>query len=81
VRLNWDTTTVVFDPYRAVRKYRYGNAIAGASHCFVNTIIEYLSHEMMQTANIGAADVHTWPQTHVFEALKDLDLSSIIFTS
>ncbi len=53
---------------------------AGAVTCarFINGIVGDFVDEVVQAARRGVANIHAWPRTYVFDALKHLDLGFAI---
>jgi hypothetical protein len=69
-----DATTVVLN-----RDYTFGiqfdfYQVTKASHGLIDGVIENFVDQVMQTALVGAADVHTRADSNRFQSLKDLDI-------
>ena len=47
---------------------------------FVDTVIDYFGHQMMQAPGGYAADVHARPLAYGFQALQDLDLAGAVLS-
>src|SRR5207237_172225 len=52
----------------------YIDAVACAVHRLVDRVVQDLTDEVMQTADVRRADVHAGTATHGLEALEDLDV-------
>ena len=56
-----------------------GNAVAAAGHGLVNAIVGNLVDQMVQSALVGAADVHSGTAAHRLPSAQDLDVFGGIF--
>src|SRR6266516_103288 len=72
--LYWDAASVVFYGDRTVSMNRHLHCVAIASHHLVDTIIDNLVNQVMQTALIGSADIHTRAHPHSLKAFENLDV-------
>jgi hypothetical protein len=42
-------------------------------HCFIDTVIHHLVHEMMQSIDASGTNIHSGSFPYSFKALEDLD--------
>src|SRR5579875_3493100 len=75
--LNRDAAAIVLDRYRAIGMDRHLDGAGKARHYLVNTVIDDLLDQMMQTALVRRADVHARTYTDGFQAFENLN---ILFT-
>ena len=62
VHADWDAAAVVFDRYRSVGVQFDKHQIAMSGERFVDRIVRYFEHHMVQAAAIiGVADIHSRP--------------------
>ena len=69
-----DTAPVIGDRYVFRLVDPHVDAVARAVHRLVDGVVEDLTHEVVQTTDVGRADVHAGTATHGLEALEDLDV-------
>src|SRR5512146_1280037 len=74
VWLDRDAATVIFDRERAIRADCDQDAVADASHRLVDAVVDHLGHQMMQPADVGAADIHAGALPHRLETFQNLDI-------
>ncbi len=76
MRLDWDAAAVILYRDRAIGVDTDQNEVTDACHRFVDTVINYLCDKVMQSADVGAADIHARPLTNRLKPFKDLDIFS-----
>jgi len=69
-----DAAPVVLHGHRAILMDGDIYASAGSGQGLVNRIIDYLEHQMMQSAHVGAADIHARPTPDSLQSLEDLNV-------
>ncbi len=73
-----DAAAVVGDGDVVIRVDRHVDAVARAVHRLVDRVVEDLAYEVMETTQIGGADVHARPAAYGLEALEDLDVGGAV---
>ena len=54
------------------------NPVTNPGQHFVNRIVHYLVHEMVQRFDIGAANVHPGPATNRLQSLQHLNIRRLV---
>src|SRR5690606_22469506 len=73
-----NAAAVVDDGQRAVLVDDDVDAVAIARHRLVDAVVDHLYEQVVQPARVGAADVHSRPPAHGFQAFEDLDLLGLV---
>ncbi len=70
VYLGGNPATVILDGNTSFDVDGHGYAIAEASKCLVNRVVDHLEYEVMETTLGGVADVHSRALADGFESLE-----------
>ena len=54
------------------------DVVAIAGQGFIDTVIDHLAHEVMQTLHAGIANIHGRTLAHGFQTFEDLDVTGVI---
>src|SRR5579862_7834044 len=73
-----NTAAVVDDRYAVIGMDSDVDGVAVAGHGLVDAVIDDLAHEVMETARVGAADVHARAAANSFQSLQDLDVLAAV---
>ena len=73
VDVHGDAAPVVAHGHAVVEVQNHFDARAVPGHGLVDGVVHHLVHEMVQTAAVGAADVHGGPLAHGLQPFKDSD--------
>lgn len=68
-----DPSAVVGDPAPAVGQEFDDDAVTVAGHRFVNCVVDYLVHQMVESSDAGGSDVHPGAFANRIEALQNGD--------
>ena len=49
-------------------------------HGLIDTVVEHLGHEMFETLDVGAADVHIGAHPDSLKALENLDVAGSVIS-
>src|SRR5829696_2804002 len=74
-----DSAAVVADFDTAILEHAYVDARGIACHRLVDGIVDYLPHQMVQTALASGADIHAWAFADGLQPLKNLDVAGTVF--
>src|SRR5437763_15662885 len=74
MRIGWDAAAIVAHGDPALGGELQFDAGGKPGHRLVHRLVERLGGEMVQSALVGAADIHPGAAAHRFEALEDLDV-------
>ena len=66
---NRNAAPVILDNDGTVGVNDHAHMVGIAGHYLVNAIINHLVDQVMQTALVGRANIHTWTHTHGFQTL------------
>src|SRR5918995_3191664 len=78
VLVDRDTAAVVSDSHHAVGADASHDRVGVTAQCFVDRVVDDLTHEVMQAADIRAADIHTWAAADSFQSLEHLDGRGVV---
>ena len=76
--INRDASTIIDNLDRIIWQNGDLNIITIASQGLVDTVIDNLADEMMQTLDAGIADVHGRTFAHCLKTLEDLNMTGIV---
>ena len=65
VRLNRNAATIIVDRDRAICTDHDQDLVTDTGHRLVDTVVDHLGDQLMQTAHISAADIHTGALAHM----------------
>ena len=78
VLVDRDTATVVGDGDHAVGADAGDDRVAVTAERLVDRVVDDLAHEVMQSAHVGAADIHAWAAADGLQSLQDLDGRGVV---
>ena len=68
-----DSPSVVYDGARTVLVYDHEDLVRETRHCLIDTVVDDLVDEMVETAGLGTSDVHSRSLPYRLETLQDDD--------
>ena len=73
MHIDRDTAAVVSDRHNTILVDHHLDHCAIAGKRFIDTIVDYLVDQMVQSVNIGATDVHRRSSANGFQTLQNLN--------
>ena len=73
-----NTSSVINNPYGIVFKNEDLDIICITSKSLVNTVIDYLTHEMMETFDTCVSNIHCRTLAYSLQALQHLNMAGIV---
>src|SRR5262249_24921269 len=80
MRLNRNAATIILNRNRPVRHDHDQDVVADPCHRLVNAVVDHLIDEMVQPANVRAANIHTWTLAYRLQPFENLNLGCGIRT-
>ena len=80
MNVHGDAAAIVFYCDRTIHQDGDINPGAEAGHGFVHAVVDYLIDQVVQSAVVRAADVHTRATAYCFAAPQDLDIIRSVLT-
>ena len=74
VNVHRDASPVVLNGHCSIRVNGYGNVVAEACQSLIDGVVHNLKHQVMQPADVGAANVHPRPTPDRLEPFQHLDV-------
>src|SRR5207248_11444894 len=78
VHVDRDAAAVVGHRHRAVLVDGDGDVVALPGQRLVDAVVDHLVDQVVEAAEVGAADVHAGPPTHRLQPFQDLDVGSVV---
>jgi hypothetical protein len=76
--INGNSPPIILDGTGTIPADSDENEVAKGSECFIDRVIDYLIHQMVEAPVIGTPDIHCWALSYRFETLQYGDMRCII---